>query len=117
MEEEPKYYETEGKGKKRCPGCKKIVGCRRHVCYCGHDFKSGGEEEKNGEKTTPLTAELMAYFENRPYVAPPELTKRQHAERILGLGPVRAKILLLQHKIHHYWPHIDWDLVKFGLGE
>ena len=115
MEEEPKYYEAEGRGMKRCPGCQKIVGCRRHVCYCGHDFQNGEKKETNGEKTTPETAEIMEHFETRQYVAPPELTKREHAERILGLGPVRAKILLLQQKIHHYWSHVNWELVEFGL--
>ena len=32
--------QTPGRGQKQCPHCKKIVGARKAVCDCGHDFKS-----------------------------------------------------------------------------
>lgn len=124
------YYEEEGRGRKRCPGCEKIVGGRLEVCYCGFDFvsrkkevdemraKAKAEKEKKKEESpkhiAPLTAEILAGL--TPYEAPPEPTKKDHAERILSYGKLRAGSLLLQHRINKCWSHVDWDYVERKLA-
>ena len=117
-------------GRKRCPGCNKIVGGRLRVCYCGFDFVARKrevdelntkEKEKKKrtkaaapkEKISPLTQDILDNL--TPHKASPKLNKEQHAQRIIGLGNHRAGILLLQHRIHKCWSHVDWDLVEKGL--
>ena len=119
------YYKEEGRGRKRCPDCTKIVGGRLERCYCGFDFVSRKKEvdklrekekvEKAKKKEvepkhiSPLTAQLLV--ELGEYEESPDMTKREHAERILE-NRDSAKILLLQHRIHHCWSHVDWDYVE-----
>jgi hypothetical protein len=128
---ETKTYKEVGRGRKKCPKCSVIIGGNTQICICGFDFivhkkevdelreKEKAEKAKKKaaapqEKMSPLTAEIMAGL--APYEAPPIPTKKDHAKRILGLGEKRARILLLQHRIHHCWSHVDWDFVEKKLA-
>jgi hypothetical protein len=122
------YYDTVGRGKKKCPGCNKIVGGRLETCYCGFDFVSAkGEKDKVTEQRkiekqqkrddapstkeiSPQTAKILAGL--TPFTASPTLTKREHAERVLGYGKERAAILLQQARLEKCWSHVDWDYVE-----
>jgi len=125
-----KEHTSEGRGRKKCPECKVIVGVRTKICPCGYDYaahskvraeekekekrekKNGKEKEVKEVKMNPLTAELLAFVHQNPYEEPEIATKRDHAKRILSYGAERAKSLLLQHRIHSCWSHVDWDYVK-----
>lgn len=132
----PAVHTTEGRGRKKCPKCGVIVGVRTKTCPCGYDYtahtkerteekekekREKKENKKNGstdgkedkkDKMSPQTAEILVYLSQHPYKAPPVLTKRDNAERILSYGKERASVMLLLHKNHHYWPHIDWVYVE-----
>ncbi len=71
--------------------------------------------EKGGERISPTTAKLLA--EVGPYEESPRLTKKEHAERILGYEEKRARLLLETHDVHKCWNHVDWDVVREGLGK
>ena len=40
------------KGKKTCPDCSAVVGCRKMKCECGHEFMS--PMKYNKKSTTPV---------------------------------------------------------------
>ena len=33
------------KGKKTCPNCSVVIGCRTLVCVCGYEFKSAKKDK------------------------------------------------------------------------
>lgn len=116
-----KAHKTEGRGRKRCPKCDLIVGARVKTCSCGFDFslltEKRAEEkktaakkekpEKKEEKIKPLVAECMRV----KYEEPPQLSKRDHAKRILKSSS--AKVLALLHRNNKsMWSHVDWDYVE-----
>jgi len=128
--EKDKTYSTEGRGRKRCPGCNLIVGGRIDTCFsCGFDFVSAkkeknkkAEEKKeqkkviktpDGEKISPEIALLMA--ELAPYEEPEKLTPNDHADRILSYGNKRAASLVKAQKSQGGWSHINWERVKEGV--
>ncbi len=134
------YYEEEGRGRKRCPQCKKIVGAPLRICYCGFDFAAQKEKTRplKKEKTrtenleeeiediapdkremTPWEkeeAEILNHFRSHPHEVPKKMSKREHAERVLSLGKERALALYNYAKTHGGWKHCDWDYVGKQLG-
>jgi len=119
-------------GKKICPNCNTEIGARAYTCKeCGFDFSAAKlkrEEERYdrlkrekeeremtpvGEKMSPEVARLMQ--EAKPYEAPKKLTPKDHAERILGYGKDKAEALYRLAKAHHYWSHVNWDVVEQGI--
>ncbi len=132
--EKNKVYISEGRGRKKCPGCQLIIGGVTKTCFsCGFDFvsakkekdaaaeeiKAKKEEEKEktktveGEKISPMTAQLLQ--EVGLYEAPEKLTPKEQAQRILSYGKERASALLMLAKAHHCWSHVSWDVVEQGL--
>lgn len=75
--------------------------------------------EKQSAKTvkrdsiSPRIAKLLA--EVGTYVAPPKITKKGHAKRILKIGVERAGMLLRLHDSHNYWSHVDWEIVRSNI--
>jgi hypothetical protein len=43
-------------------------------------------------------------------------TPHDHANRILGYGEKRARMLLNMHKYGTSWSHVDWKEVESGLS-
>jgi len=142
--ESPVYYEEEGRGRKRCPGCNKIVGGRTVTCYCGFDFgiaKIRNMKIKtepvtpnaltpnaltpNGDKIVAvpnkvtkisLTDRLAAEMKNYVYTPPVIKTKREHAQEIIDRGHDRALFMYNYARTHKLWSHVDWDYIAEQLG-
>lgn len=133
--EKNKVYTSEGRGRKKCPGCQLIIGGVTRTCFsCSFDFvsakkekdtaveeirtKKQEEKEKTetveGEKTSPQVVRLMQ--EAEPYEAPKKLTPKEQAERILSYGKKRAALLFKLAKTNHYWSHVDWNKVEEDIG-
>lgn len=122
----PKIYTSLGQGRKKCPGCNIIIGGVTKKCPgCGFDFVSAKKEkdEKKVEKKKvkkvivldKIRPEVKEMLNLPPYKKPKGLTPKEHAERILSYGKKRAKSLLEQSQ-QHKWSHVDWNVVKVGLG-
>lgn len=104
------------KGKKNCPKCKKVVGCRTFKCSCGYEFIIA--EKKEVVKNKKLRV-VEKDNEEKNWVPPfpmpdakefKKTTPIAHAKRILSYGEKRASILLKCSK--GTWPHVDWDYVR-----
>ena len=114
-------------GYKQCPDCNKSNTLRTKNCECGFDFmalKQQREEEKEAKKEARLKKREEKegkktngrdYGYIPPYIPPKELTKKDHAKRILSYGKERSSVLLKQSKLVKCWNHVDWDLVEKGL--
>ena len=131
---DPTYYDKEGRGRKRCPDCDKIVGGRLEKCYCGFDFVAAKENKDKEaadkkrdkkaaqgegpakEKMSPMTARILAELGPYKYVPPHIPTKREHAEEIFSRGVERASFMYEYAKRHKCWPHIDLDYLGELLG-
>lgn len=100
------------RGRKICPKCNKGLGARTLVCACGYNFYSPKKIIKEKEEIKEEIKEEVIKEEIIPYVALKKLTPKQHAERILGYGVERAKILLFLARTRKYWSHVDWDIVE-----
>jgi len=131
--EKNKTYTSEGRGRKRCPGCKLVIGGVSKTCFsCGFDFVSvkkekdraevekkikKQEEKENistqGEKISPTVAKLLK--EVGLHKESKRLTPKEHAERILSYGKKRASALFKLSKINHSWNHVDWKIVEQGV--
>jgi len=102
------------KGKKDCPKCNIEVGARCLTCPdCGFDFSSAKKKTSQGDRISPEVAKLFEGME--PYEEPERLTPNGHAKRILSYGRERALSLFKLAKTHHYWSHVDWNVVEKGL--
>lgn len=121
----PKTYTSLGRGRKKCPGCEKIIGGVTKICpKCNFDFVSAKKEKVEAKKekkkeepvkekyVDPRIKELcgISFYEE-----PEQLSPKEHAERILSYGAKRAKILLGIALNNKYWSHVDWEVVKQGL--
>jgi len=128
---EKKVHTTAGRGRKQCPECPAIVGVRTQTCECGFDFSNlvaKRVEEKEKEKIEkissshqkaeipPEVAKYLAETDQTTYAFVPKEIPCDHAKRILSYGEERARTMLLQHKIHHFWSHVDWKYVEEQLA-
>ncbi len=120
-------------GRKKCPGCNIIIGATTKICFkCNFDFvaakkekdkknralkeekrKLGAVKTSKGSSISPRIARLMV--EVGTYKAPPRITKKGHAKRILQYGVKRAGMLLRLHDVHNYWSHVDWEVVRSNI--
>jgi len=130
----PVYYDKEGQGRKKCPGCSKIVGCRLKQCYCGFDFAAAKESKIKEESvkeaevlikkedTVPVkgtiskTDKIFAEMRNFTYVPPKILNKREYAQEVLDRGVKTATFLYRYAKSNRTWSHVDWNYVGQQLG-
>ena len=126
------------RGRKICPNCKVESGVRKHVCECGYDFilcKISSKAVEKVDESIKVIVEQAEVSSNislerkekrEMLLSGPEvvaavgresnpMTKREHADRILGYGKSRATNLL-RCAGKGTWTHVDWDYVKEQLG-
>lgn len=130
-----KTYDTEGPGRKKCPGCSIIVGGTTKNCFkCNFDFvaakvqkdhdieehkraKKEKRDNKDEKKNSPRTEKLLQELRDcEGEVVLQHHTKKEHAERILDKGKEKAKLLYKYAKKHSCWSHVDWNYVRDELG-
>jgi RNA polymerase subunit RPABC4/transcription elongation factor Spt4 len=116
---EAKTYASLGRGRKQCSNCDTIVGAVTKICpNCQSPFqkkvKAEPKPKKQKEEKAKIPASHTELFNLPSPVIIPKLTPKQHAERILGYGTERATALLKQSK--GCWLHVDWNIVREGIG-
>jgi len=129
-----KTYDTEGIGRKRCPGCNLIVAGRLEACFnCDFDFiaakveknnaieehkrvKKEKRDQKDKKVNSPQVEKLLQELLASEELISEHLTKKEHAQRILNKGKEKAELLYKYAKKHGCWSHVDWNCVRDELG-
>ena len=128
----PKKVVSKTSRKKTCPDCGNKYGFSQSECECGYNFTLRMNVEKakaarEAKRLEPVPEEEIKKSEinekRRAILSGPDIlvgegheekkmTKKEHAERILGYGKKRAFNLLRISTKNNYWAHVDWGYVK-----